>query len=65
MSHQEFEAALGVLRARPSFNALLMAAMRTAETADQIKLEKAFPATFKEMIARTNTADGRLPSDAK
>ena len=48
-----------------SFYALIMAAMRRADSDNQISLAFAFPAAWKELQDRYNAPGGTLPSDAE
>lgn len=45
------------------FYALIMAAMRQADTENLAKLREAFPATWDELNARYNAPGGQLDSD--
>lgn len=47
----------------PPFYALVMAAMRKADTRSARLLRDAFPETWAELDARYNAPAGRLPSD--
>jgi hypothetical protein len=63
MSHYDYEASKQIAKADPPFDALIMAAMRKADTQNLAKLESAFPWTYAELQARYNAPGGRLPSD--
>lgn len=45
------------------FYALVMAAMRCADSTNQAKLRAAFPEVWAELDARYNAPGGRLPED--
>lgn len=45
------------------FYALIMAAMRRADTPNSRALQKAFPFVWAELQTRYNAPGGRLPSD--
>jgi len=47
----------------PSFYALIMAAMRQADTVNIEKLRTAFPSVWDEFHARYHAPGGRLPGD--
>ena len=51
------------LREAP-FYALVMAAMRRADTHNASKLREAFPDTWHELDRRYNAPGGQLPEDA-
>lgn len=63
MTYESFEAALKLTGKKTPFETLLMAAMRSATTSDQAKLQKAFPEVFDELVQRQNSRDGHLPGD--
>lgn len=46
-----------------SFYALIMAAMRRADTDNLKKLKEAFPKTWEELNARYHAPGGRLPRE--
>ena len=46
-----------------TFYAIIMAAMRRADTWNQEKLERAFPEQWLELKERYNAPGGRLPDD--
>lgn len=46
-----------------TFNAIIMAAMRKADTVNQVKLIAAWPALWAELSARYHAPGGRLPDD--
>lgn len=49
-----------------TFEALIMAAMRKADTFNQVKLKNAFPRTWDELHARYNSPGGKLePEDTR
>jgi hypothetical protein len=45
------------------FYALLMAAMRQADSDNLELLRRAFPTVFHELIERYNASNGKIPSD--
>lgn len=47
----------------PPFAALIMAALRKADTSNFVKLRKAFPDIAVEFIARYDAPGGRLEGD--
>jgi hypothetical protein len=47
----------------PPFFALIMAAMRKADSGNAVALRHAWPDVWEEMFARYNAPGGRLPSD--
>jgi hypothetical protein len=46
-----------------SFRALIMAAMRKADTDNMAKLQRAFPTIYAELDARYHAPGGILPGD--
>jgi hypothetical protein len=48
----------------PDFYALIMAAMRQADSVNAIKLRSAWPETWAELQARYNAPGGLLPGEA-
>lgn len=63
MSQHEYEVSKYISLNDPPFYALIMAAMRQADTDNQIKLQQAFPDTWQELIDRYNAPGGVLESD--
>ena len=60
MSHYDYEASKRISMDDPPFYALIMAAMRQADTDNLAKLRDAFPFTWAELTARYNAAGGYL-----
>ena len=63
MSLYDYRAAQEIVTADPPFYALIMAAMRKADTVNMAKLRAAFPDTYREVEARYNAAGAVLPED--
>jgi hypothetical protein len=63
MSRLDYELGKQIADADPPFYALIMAAMRKADSRNLVWLKAAFPDTYDELYARYNAPDGRLPSD--
>lgn len=63
MSHFDYEASLALGAEEPPFFALLMAAMRRADTDNARLLRVAFPDTWAELDARYNAPGGYLPGE--
>ena len=64
MSHYDYEASKQIAKADPPFYALVMAAMRKADSKNSARLKAAFPGTYDELQARYNAPGGHLPSDS-
>lgn len=62
MSLHEYQQSVGLERA--DFYALIMAAMRRADSINAAKLRRAFPDTWHELQARYNAPGGLLPGEA-
>jgi len=58
-----YRASLGLSAADEPFDALIMAAMRKADTGNAGRLRGAFPGIWRELEARYNAPGGKLPSD--
>lgn len=63
MSLYDYRAAQEIVKTDPPFYALIMAAMRKADTFNLAKLRAAFPDTYAEVEARYNAPGAMLPSD--
>lgn len=63
MSRHEYEVSQRIDHMDPPFYALIMAAMRKADTPNMAKLRRAFPDTHAELEARYNAPGGVLDSD--
>lgn len=63
MSLHEYRAAQEIVNADPPFYALIMAAMRRADTFNLAKLRAAFPDIYREVEARYNAPGAVLPED--
>ena len=63
MSLYDYRAAQEIVKADPPFYALIMAAMRKADTWNMAKLRTAFPDTYREVEARYNAPGAVLPED--
>ncbi len=65
MSLFDYRAAQVIVKADPPFYALIMAAMRKADTLNLAKLRSAFPDTYREVEARYNAPGAVLPEDGE
>lgn len=63
MSYHEYAVSCEIASQDYPFYALLMAAMRKADTANGATLKRAFPDTFAELAARYQVPGGYLPSE--
>lgn len=63
MSHFDYEASKVIGRNDFPFYALVMAAMRQADTGNLALLERAFPFVAAELRARYNAPGGALPGE--
>ena len=63
MSLYDFERSRELARQDVPFHALIMAAMRRADTFNSLRLRAAFPDTWDELQARYSAPGGRLPAD--
>ncbi len=63
MSAYDYHASHQISATDPPFYALIMAAMRKADTANLAKLRAAFPDTYREVEARYHAPGGLLPED--
>jgi hypothetical protein len=64
VSLYDYEASKQLALNDPPFAALIMAAMRKADTDNQAKLRAAWPDVWAELDARYHAPGGRLPEDA-
>jgi hypothetical protein len=65
MSHYDYIASKEIGAADPPFYALIMAAMRKADTPNAEKLSRMWPETWDELQARYNAPGGLLDSDRR
>lgn len=63
MSLYDYRASRQISCDDPPFYALIMAAIRQADTANLAKLRAAFPDTYREFMDRYHAPGGVLPSD--
>ena len=63
VSLYDYRASLAVTMTDPPFYALVMAAMRDADTTNAARLRMAFPDTWDELQARYNAPGGLLVGD--
>lgn len=63
MSLYDYEASKKISAEDPPFYALIMAAMRGADTHNSMLLEQAFPATRRELVERYNAPGGLLANE--
>lgn len=63
MSRFDYQASLRLNSGDPPFHALVMAAMRQADTANLALLRTAFPEVWAELDARRDAPGGALPGD--
>lgn len=63
MSHHEYMCSVELARQDAPFAALVMAAMRQADTENAAKLRAAFPETWAELDARYNAPGGLLAGE--
>ncbi|MGV8973700.1 MAG: hypothetical protein ACOH10_15375 [Rhodoglobus sp.] len=62
MSQFDYTQSSRIARSAPSFNSLIMAALRTGSASNVALLGATFPAIYTELAARHNTG-GHLPTD--
>lgn len=65
MSLHDYKNSMEIQFQRWPFYALIMAAMRQADTDNLKALKVAFPATWDELQARYHAPGGQLPSDRR
>ena len=63
MSYHSYVVGRELLMTDPPFSALIMAAMRKADTDNSIKLAFAFPEIWQELQARYNAPGGYLEGE--
>jgi len=63
MSKYDYEASKKIVEADPPFYAIIMAAMRRADTDNAVKLRNAFPEVWVEQRLRYNAPGGYLAGD--
>ena len=63
MSHYDYKASQQIAAKDYPFYALIMAAMRKADSANAEYLEQAFPMVWRELQARYNAPGGYLPGE--
>lgn len=63
MSYVDYIAGRAIADKEYPFYAIIMAAMRRADTENLQKLQEAFPGTFKELRTRYNSPGGYLPGE--
>jgi len=63
MSRYEYRESLKIAADDPSFYALIMAAMRKADTTNGYKLRTAWPDVWKELYARYHATGGLLEGE--
>jgi hypothetical protein len=63
MSRYDYEASLHISAEDPPFAALIMAAMRKADSHNMIELKIAFPDIYEEFLERYHAPGGRVPTD--
>ena len=65
MSYHEYMASKEIGAEDPPFYALIMAAMRKADSYNARRLREAWPEVWAELDARYNASGGILPSDRR
>ena len=63
MSHYDYRRSIQIAIQDEPFYALIMAAMRQADTRNLEKLRQAFPDTYEELAARIDARNGVLPDE--
>jgi len=63
MSHFDYEMSKKIAMEDYPFYALIMAAMRQADTMNSQKLQMAFPQVYQELHARYNAPGGKLEGE--
>lgn len=63
MSLRDFAISREITRSDPPFYALIMAAMRQADTSNLTALSLAFPRVYVEFARRHNAPGGAIPED--
>lgn len=65
MSLHSYKESQKLMEKDPQFDALIMAAMRKADTFNSFKLKTAFPEIYEELQRRYSAPGGRLPEEEK
>jgi len=65
MSYYDYKTSLSIAAQNYPFYAVLMAAMRQADTDNLEKLRSAFPEVYSELQARYNAPGGTLPGEPR
>lgn len=63
MSYYDYAMCREIVALTPSFDAIIMAAMRTADTHNLERLRASFPRIWDELERRYNAPGGRLPGE--
>ena len=63
MSKYDYDMSRQLVRDEPPFYALVMAAMRAADSENIERLRSAFPDVYEELVSRYNAPGGVLASD--
>jgi hypothetical protein len=63
MSRHAYQVSREISAGDPPFQALIMAAMRQADTANRTLLQAAWPETWTELSARYSSPGGLLPGE--
>lgn len=63
MSLYDYQASRSISATDPPFYALIMAAIRKADTQNMARLRSVFPDTYAEFEQRYNAPGGMLPND--
>lgn len=63
MSHYDYRRSIQIAIADEPFAAMIMAAMRRADTDNLETLRNAFPDIYAELVARINAPNGVLPGE--
>ncbi len=63
MSLYDYRISANIVRSDPPFDAIIMAALRKADTFNARILRAAFPEVCEEFAARYNAPGGTLPDD--
>lgn len=63
MSRYDYEVSKQIAAQDPPFDALIMAALRKADSTNADILQAAFPAVCKELVDRYEAPGGRLAGD--
>ena len=63
MSIYDYKLSIEIAARDEPFYALIMAAMRRADSDNSIKLAEMFPETYTELVLRYNAPEGKLKDD--